>query len=98
MIRFFKLSSQLTKYLFYAMALYFIGILVSIAIGYFKFSSFELPMYYLMAATGIALLSLLLNDATKLTEKFSDKLSATSIQSEVENQGDESHEPESSES
>lgn len=89
MIRFFKLASQLTRYLFYAMAVYFIGILTSIAIGYFKFASNDLPMYFLMAASGIALLSFLLNDAAKLTEHFSRTHGEAPIQTEAENQGDE---------
>lgn len=98
MIRFFKLSSMLTKYLFYSMAVYFIGILTSIGIGYFKFVSTDVPMYYLMAASGIALLSFVLNDAAKFIESRSDKHSETSIQSEVEDQGDESQDSEKSES
>ncbi|ETA79151.1 hypothetical protein [Youngiibacter fragilis] len=89
MIRFFKLSSQLARYLFYAMAVYFIGILTSIAIGYFKFASNDLPMYFLMAASGIALLSFLLDDAANLTERFSSRNAETSIKPEAENQGDE---------
>lgn len=89
MIRFFKVAAQLTKFLFYAMALYFIGILVSIAIGYFKFASNDIPMYFLMASSGIALLSFLLNDAAKLTERFSRTNAKTAAQAEAENQGDE---------
>lgn len=88
MIGFFKLSSKLARYLFYAMAVYFIGILISIAIGYFKFASNDLPMYYLMAASGIALLSFLLDDAANLNERFSRKHEETSIKPEDENQGD----------
>lgn len=89
MIRFFKVAAQLTKFLFYAMALYFIGILVSIAIGYFKFASNDIPMYFLMASSGIALLSFLLNDAAKLAERFSRTNAKTAAQPEAENQGDE---------
>lgn len=88
MIRFLRIASKLVKFTFYAMSVYFIGILGSIAFGYFKFASNDLPMYYLMAASGLALLSFILSDAASVFDKFSSKHSGKEVASAVENQGD----------
>lgn len=89
MIKFLRIASKLIKFTFYAMSAYFIGILVSIALGYFKFASNELPMYYLMAASGLALLSFIINDAASILEKLRSKQAGVSVVSDDENQGDE---------
>lgn len=69
MIKVLEIISKITKVIFYALILFFIGVLVSILSGYFKFTDSQIPFYYTIGMAGVGFISLLLADIVTLLKK-----------------------------
>lgn len=71
MIKFLDIISKITKYCFYGLMLFFVGILLSILLGYFKFAQSQVPFYFMTSVACVALISFISSDLLHTLKKKS---------------------------
>jgi len=69
MIKFLDIISKFTKYCFYGLMLFFVGILISILLGYFKFAVSQVPFYFMISVACVALISFISSDLLHILKK-----------------------------
>lgn len=69
MIKFLDIISKITKYCFYGLMLFFVGILLSILLGYFKFASSQVPFYFMIGVSCTGLISFIGSDLVQILKK-----------------------------
>lgn len=69
MIKFLDIISKITKYCFYGLMLFFVGILLSILLGYFKFAQSQVPFYFMIGVACVALISFIFSDLVQILKK-----------------------------
>lgn len=71
MIKFLDIISKFTKYCFYGLMLFFVGILLSILLGYFKFAESQVPFYFMIGVACVGLISFISSDLVQILKKKS---------------------------
>lgn len=69
MIKFLDIISKITKYCFYGLMLFFTGILLSILLGYFKFTASQVPFYFMIGVACVGLISFISSDLVHILKK-----------------------------
>ncbi|MBR0574914.1 hypothetical protein KCG48_01030 [Proteiniclasticum sp. BAD-10] len=66
--------SLVTKVIFYALMLFFFGVLISILAGYFKLAQTQIPFNFMAMSAGFAAVSMITSDVSKILKKKSKAL------------------------